>query len=473
MRRAGFALGVVPWLVCVAAALLTGVGQTRAAEPAISAGVAVADITPPIGYRMSGYFSERPSTGTHDPLQAKAIVWRQGDEQAALVVCDLCAVYATVTDPARARAQQKTGIPAAHILIAATHSHTGPLYFNALREHFHNKAVANGGSDPCETVDYPAQLTDKLVQVIADAQAAARPVRLDSGTAEQQDLSFNRRFHMKDGSVRCNPGSRNPDIVRPAGPIDPQVGVVLVRDAADNRPVASLTVFALHLDTTGGTLYSADYPYYLEQALRQSLGDRLVSVFANGTCGDINHFDVTGRQTLKTQYIGETLAATVNASLPKLKQLTQPRLAVRSEVVQLPLRTYTPDEVVLAEKAMDTLGTREKPVMDLVKAYEIMNFKWRKPGKLPALVQAIRLGDDTALVGLPGEVFVELGLAIKQASPFANTMVVELSQDCPDYVPTRKAFAEGSYETVCSCVEPGGGEMLVDSAVRLLKQLKP
>jgi len=109
----------------------------------------------------------------------------------------------------------------------------------------------------------------------------------------------------------------------------------------------------------------------------------------------------------------------------------------------------------------------------VVKAYEIMNFKWRKSDELAALVQAIRLGDDTALVGLPGEVFVELGLAIKQASPFANTMVIELSQDCPDYVPTRKAFAEGSYETVCSCVEPGGGEMLVASAVRLLKQLKP
>ncbi len=119
------------------------------------------------------------------------------------------------------------------------------------------------------------------------------------------------------------------------------------------------------------------------------------------------------------------------------------------------------------------MGTGENPFMDMVKAYEIMSFKSRKPGKLPALVQAIRLSDDTALVGLPGEVFVELGLAIKQASPFANTMVIELSQDCPDYVPTRKAFAEGSYETVCSCVEPGGGEMFVASAVRLLKQLKP
>ena len=322
MRLDWFAIGVVHWVVWLAAALLAGVEQARAAEPSISAGVAVVDITPPIGYRMEGYFSERPSTGTHDPLWAKAIVLRQGDEQAALVVCDLCALDGAVTGPARTRAQQRTGIPASHILIAATHTHTGPLYFNALREHFHKKAVASGGSDPYEKVDYPALLADRLVQVIADAQAAARPVRLDFGAAEQQGLSFNRRFHMKDGSVRCNPGSRNPDIVRPAGPIDPQVGVVLVRDAADNRPLASLTVFALHLDTVGGTLYSADYPFYVQETLQKELGPSFVSIFGNGTCGDINHIDVSsdrpqpGRE--ETQRIGQALGARVRDELPKL-----------------------------------------------------------------------------------------------------------------------------------------------------------
>lgn len=473
MRRVWLAMGVACLPFWLAAALPCGAGQAGAAESSISAGVAVVDITPPIGYRMEGYFSERLSTGTHDPLQAKAIVLQEGDERAALVVCDLCAINAAVTGPAREQAEEKTGIPASHILIAATHTHTGPLYFGGLREHFHRKAVAKDGIDPCERIDYAAFLTEKLVEAIAGAQAAAKPARIDSGTALQNDLSFNRRFHMKDGSVRCNPGSRNPDIVRPAGPIDPQVGVVLVRQAADNRPLASLTVFALHLDTTGGTLYSADYPYYLEQALRESLGERFVSVFANGTCGDINHFDVSGRRTLKTPYIGETLAATVKASLPELKPLAQPGLAVRSEIVELPLRTYTPEEVALAEQALEMIGTGKKPPMDMVKAYEIISFKYRPAGKLPALVQAIRLGNGTALVGLPGEVFVDLGLAIKKASPFPNTMVVELSQDCPDYVPTRKAFAEGSYETVCSWIEPGGGEMLVDCAVRLLQQLKP
>jgi hypothetical protein len=76
-----------------------------------------------------------------------------------------------------------------------------------------------------------------------------------------------------------------------------------------------------------------------------------------------------------------------------------------------------------------------------------------------------------AIVGLPGEIFVELGLAIKRASPFATTLVVELCNDDPAYVPTRKAFSEGSYETVNSLVAPGGGEMLVETAVRLLQEL--
>ncbi len=141
-------------------------------------------------------------------------------------------------------------------------------------------------------------------------------------------------------------------------------------------------------------------------------------------------------------------------------------------MVPLPLRPYTAAEIDWAKQTMHKLGTREVPFLDQVRAYEIMNFVDRGPGPLPALVQAFRLSDELAVVGLPGEVFVDLGLAIKKASPFAVTMVVELSQDCPDYVPTRKAFSEGSYETVCSWIQPGGGEKLVEAAIDLLQELK-
>src|SRR5690242_14327873 len=103
----------------------------------LQAGVSVVDITPPTGYRMAGYFNERLNTGTHDPLQAKALVLRQGDELAALVFRDLVGIARQVSERARELAAKKTGIPAANILIAATHSHTGPLYDGALRQYFH------------------------------------------------------------------------------------------------------------------------------------------------------------------------------------------------------------------------------------------------------------------------------------------------------------------------------------------------
>ncbi len=456
----------------IALGCILGFIASGASAVDLSVGAAAVDITPPVPYRMEGYFSERLSTGTHDPLWAKALVLRQGAEQIALVFCDLAMVPAAVTTPARRLAEKQTGIPADRILIAATHSHTGPLYASSLREYLHQQAVAKHGSDPYEKVDYPAELARKLAQAVADAHKALQPAKLEAGLARQQGLSFNRRFHMKDGSVRFNPGKLNPAIVRPAGPIDPDVGILLARRAGDRQPLALLTVFALHLDTVGGTLYSADYPYYLERSLRQSLEQGLVSLFGNGTCGDINHFDVKTRDTLKTQYIGETLAATVKAKLAELKSLDQPQLAARSRVVPLPLRPYTAAEIDWAKQTMHKLGTREVPFLDQVRAYEIMNFVDRGPGPLPALVQAFRLSDELAVVGLPGEVFVDLGLAIKKASPFAVTMVVELSQDCPDYVPTRKAFSEGSYETVCSWIQPGGGEKLVEAAIDLLQELK-
>ena len=87
-------------------------------------------------------------------------------------------------------------------------------------------------------------------------------------------------------------------------------------------------------------------------------------------------------------------------------------------------------------------------------------------------VQAFRLDKNTAIVCLPGEVFVELGLAIKYASPFRTTLVLTLCNDRPSYIPTRKAFAEGSYEVENSRVAPGTGETLVERAVALLQQLR-
>ncbi|MEX2559005.1 MAG: neutral/alkaline non-lysosomal ceramidase N-terminal domain-containing protein [Pirellulales bacterium] len=459
-------------LALVVLAALPHLDAGRLAAEEFSAGVAVADITPPAGFRMSGYFNERLNTGVLDPLHAKALVLAQGETKAALVFCDLIGISARVSDQARFEAARRSGIPAENIAILATHSHTGPLYFGGLRKYFHERAVAEHGSDPRETVDYAAELTEKLAAAIDEAHSALRPVRLSAGQAPQEPtLSFNRRFHMKNGTVVFNPGQRNPDIIRPAGPIDPDVGVLLFDDPAAGRPLAVATVFAMHLDTVGGTLYSADYPYFLERALKGRLGDQAVSLFGAGTCGDINHIDVSSQGRRSTEEIGGLLAETVLAQLPKLAAV-EAALAVRSAKVQAPLQQYPEEAVARAAAGMSKIGTRETPFLEQVEINKINALGMYESDTATLQVQVFRLGRDLAVVTLPGEVFVELGLAIKRGSPFKNTLVIELANDTPAYIPTRKAFAEGSYETVNSHIEPGGGELMVEAAVKMLKELE-
>ena len=439
----------------------------------LNVGIAVAEITPPVPYRMSGYFSERLSTGIKDPLLAKAIVLKQGDEQAALVFCDIIGISLDVSTRVRQEASRETGIPEEHIAVAATHSHTGPLYFGALRDHFHERAVEQTGTDPHEAIDYPGQLVQTAVRVIREAQAAAVPTKLQAGNGNEQRLSFNRRFLMKDGSVRFNPGQLNPNIVRTVGPIDPQVGIISFADVGSDKPSSVLIAFALHLDTVGGTEYSADYPGHMQRRLQEVYGPQFVSVFGIGTCGDINHIDVTTRGRRGAPEIGRMLAETVLETMPKLDPVAHPSLAVRRAFVNAPLQHYAPEQVTAAKEKMKFVADGKVPFLERVEAYKITALQSRPGTTLPMEVQVFRLSDDVAIVTLPGEVFAELDLAIKQASPFETTLVIELVNDTPGYVPTKRAFAEGHYEPTNSRIQPGGGEMMVETAVRLLNEIKP
>ncbi|MDA0810771.1 MAG: hypothetical protein O3C21_00040 [Verrucomicrobia bacterium] len=454
------------------AIVLAAFGRSSA-EP-LRAGVAVVDITPPVPYRMSGYFSERLSTGVKDPLKAKALVFRQGDTGAALVFCDLIGISPGVSHKAREQASATTGIPVAHIAVSATHSHTGPLYAGTLRDYFHERAAAEHGTDPHEQTDYSARLADALVKAIVNADAAADEVAITAGYATEERLSFNRRFHMKDGEVRFNPGQQNPNIVRAAGPTDPKVGLILLSKPGKNSaPMAGLVSFALHLDTTGGTEYSGDYPRFLEDTLRKSLGPDFVSLFGAGTCGDLNHIDVTVKERRSCEEIGAMLGETVAAALPGLASAGNASLAVRQRIVEVPLQVYSDEETAAALKNMAKIGKDNLPFLEQVKACTILDVRARAAGgaSLPLEVQVFRLGPELAVVTLPGEVFVELGLAIRAASPFETTLVIELTNDAPGYLPTKKAFAEGGYETVNSRIQPGGAEAMAEAAIALLREL--
>lgn len=491
IRRLLDAGDAAPQALGVAAAAREVSAARTAEEPPLRIGVAEADITPPEGFPMAGYYHERLATGTHDPLKARAIVFRDDQETAALVVCDLTGIAVDLSTEVRRRASERTGIPPGRIIVSATHSHTAPDYTRDLYEYL-GEAARKDNAPP----RYAERLIEGIVGAIARAHESAIPVVLDAGTRPQGvPVAFNRRFVMRDGSVRTWMRLDDPEVVRAAGPIDPEAGVVVVRSHADETPLAAITNFALHLDTVGGTRWSADYPYHIEQALRKRLGPDVVSVFGTGCCGDINHVDPSRRERNSTEFIGDALSANIAAALTELTRLDRPRLRVASTGVMLPLQEVAPADLPRATEFLRTARAGGRvDFFDLVGAYKAvlldqlrnptpavlaadhinwgLTRTWAGVGDhLPVEVHVIGLGADLAIVCLPGEVFVDLGLAIKRASPFRTTLVIELS-NCVEtvYVPTRAAYAGGGYEVANSMLQPGSGEMLVEAALRLLRE---
>jgi neutral ceramidase len=434
-------------------------------------GTATIEITPPVGYRMSGYFHERLSLGTKDPLIAKAMVFSQSDTMAAIVCCDIIGLSPQVTGLSRKQIGEQIGIPSENIAIAATHSHTGPLYWGVLREHFHALAIEKDGTDKAESFDYPEFLVKQLVAVVAQAKENLQAVTISAGYGFENRIAFNRRFMKKNGKVATWIGMNHPDVVGTAGPIDPEVGLLRFDSLEGNKPLASLTIYALHLDTVGGQQFSADFPYYLQRELSNEYGDQFTSVFGAGTCGDINHADTQTKKRNTAEQIGLYLAESVSKAMPGMEKVAKPALAVKREFVNAPKQYYTAEQIAQAKEDMHRVADGKFPFHKRVKACIITDLQLRPGSEIPLEVQVFRISSETAIVTLPGEVFVDLGLHIKNRSPFATTLVIELANDAPGYIPTKKAFAEGGYETINSRVVPGSGEKMAGVAIRLLNEL--
>ena len=195
----------IRWVSTLILAAVLFHGAAAHSGEAFLAGFAELDITPPVGYRMAGYFVERTSLGTHDPLLAKVMYLQQGSNRCVLVLCDLIGIPRDVADAVRARVATELKLDPSTVLIGATHSHTGPNYSGVLRDEFHRLRMHAAGRDDCEPIDYKAALIENIAKVIRAAIDRAAPVSLHAGFAEQQGLSFNRRFHMKNGTVQFKP----------------------------------------------------------------------------------------------------------------------------------------------------------------------------------------------------------------------------------------------------------------------------
>lgn len=440
----------------------------------IQAGVATVDITPPLGIPMAGYYHERGADGVLDPLFCKALVIEAGGARAAWVTVDLISVTRAVTDEARAEVERTTGIRGDRVMLSATHAHTGPEL--ARRG---ERSASMGGRQPL-AIEYTEGLPKRVAESVRLAQGRMAPVRLSLATGHCGELAYNRRYFLRDGSVGWNPGKLNPDIMLPAGPADPAVGVLYVEPATEGGPTRALATwvnYAMHPDTTGGSRLSADWPGALGRVLAAYHGAQHLTIVANGACGNVNHLDFSwgwpqggpGEQNR----IATILGAAVFQAYKDLKPLTNAAVRARSRVVDLALPGLSSREVEEARTAVAATKDDHGPnFMKLVRAYRVLDIAKRAGKPYQVEVQVLALGAEAAWVGLPGEIFVELGLAIKRRSPFPQTFVVELANENIGYIPDRRSYAEGNYEPESARCAAGSGEKLVEVASELLAELQ-
>lgn len=486
MNRAVRALGSLVSMAVVFATMAIATGfvgpsQALAQEAALKAGAATSNVTPRLGTSMNGHFVDRQAVHVHDELHARALVLDNGQTRIALVAVDSCVIERGIFDEAKRMAEERTGIPANHMLMSATHTHSGGTA----------TAVLQSEPDP----EYQAFLTHRIADAVARAANNFEPAAIAWGTGEKPEHLFNRRWYMKEGTiapnpfggttdrVQMNPPRESANLVEPAGPTDPQVGVLAVQ-SSEGRPIAVLANYGLHyIGDVGPSHISADYFGVFADRIQVLLdADRLdppfVGMLTNGTSGDVNNINFRQAAPARQRYQqSRTVAGDVAAEALRV---------LRSA-------TYHDHIVLEVRNAEVTLGVRRPNDKDLEQAKAILAAAgpgpWRKreeiyagealrladyPPSVAVPLQVIRIGD-AAIAAIPCEVFAEIGLEIKAKSPFKPTTVISLANGYNGYLPTPAQHALGGYETWrarSSYLEVDASTKIVDQLLTMLESVK-
>ncbi len=429
-------------------------------------GAAEVDITPGNGTPMAGYYNYRAVAGVIDPLFAKTIVVEQDGQRAAFIVLDLVGTTQSMVAAARLEIEKQCGLPAERVMISATHTHTGPQFPRGSMMDDISKVNLPPG------VAYNQKLPVLIAQSVGEAIAKLAPANASATVGKVEGISFNRRVIDQDGKCIWQPKKIDPATQRPAGPIDPDLGLLVFNSTgASSKPLAAYVNFAMHPTSVGGGVrVSADYPGALTKLLRERKG--MLTVFANGCCGNINHNDyLSGKPSRTTLQIGTALADVAVDSWPNLKALKTFAPRTRVAKVTLERRHFSEESIAKAKDVADRMFSEKLGTVPMAEAVCILETVAKKDVPLEVEVQAIAFSDDLAILSLPGEVFVELGLGIKAASPFKHTFIAELANGSIGYIPNRAAFPQGNYEVVSSRAEIGSGEKLVETSLTLLREL--
>lgn len=400
------------------------------------------EITPPLGCNIPGYFNERLASGVLDRLYAKALVVENGSETVAIVATDALYIPYDIRLVIVERVKEYTGIKPENVLIGANHTHTGI-------------PITPEADDPRRDNTY----LDVYARLVADCVILAHQrlecAELSFGMGEVQGISFNRNYFMKNSTPTTNPGRMNPDIIGPVDGIDPELPVLLVKDK-DGTPMGAVICFACHQDCVGGTEYSADFSSALSKELKKAYGNDFVTLFFAGTCGNINHFDVSRPSDPDDHYrrMGSTIAKEAKAVIEKAKPICGEDIKAKFELIKIPRTEVDPELVRTAEHYVATVkpipgvkiaadGT-DPDQYNLAMSKMLLAFL-EGPEVFDVPVQVIKIGD-FIMYAFPSEIFWQFGAMVKEKSPSGKNIVASLCNATFGYVPTRDMFYNTIYE---------------------------
>ena len=442
------------------------------------AGFGRTNITPPMGISISGYYIPRNADGILDDLEATALAVELDGKAVILISLDHLHIKQGLATELRGMIAKATGVEADAVFIHCTHTHTGPHLSDETDEELNKRHT-----------DF---VITRVIDAATFAMADLKPAKMGFGIGQAPGVAFVRRFRMKDGSVRTNPGVNNPDIVHPIGDIDERVSVVRFdREGAESLVLVN---FGNHPDVVGGCKISADWPGLTRRTVEKAI-DNTKCIFFNGAQGDINHvnvhpkagdlndmfidFDDVSRGYGHSKYIARVVTGGVLQAYDKVEYVDVENIDFMVKRIELPSQMPTADEIPEAIRINDLHEAgrdSELPyegmmlttvVADAARKIRLMN----GPETFGMPLSGIKIGP-VALIGIPGEPFNGIGKAIKDTEGYGLIIPCCLTNGGEGYFPMQDAYDEGGYEARSSNFKAGVAEHLITEAKTMLKDME-
>ena len=443
----------------------------------LMAGFGRVDITPPMGISINGYFNIRKADGVLDPLEASCLALSCGDKAAVLLSLDNLGIPQAYMAPMLTAICDATGLPREAVFIHCTHSHTAG-------------AIGAKWEEPLN-IAYQKSLATLLSQVAVEAIADRKPAKMGWRTAKAPALAFSRRFRMKDGSVRTNPGIGNPDILEPLGGPDDQFRLLRFDREKDSLV---LMHFGMHPDSVGGCKFSADWPGFARRTFEQAIPGTK-AIFFNGAEGDIGvqnvfpqsgdmndltlDFDDVFRGYGATRRYGRILAGTALQIYDIVQYVDVETLCFARRPVRIPANVPEASQLPLAKEYADLHNAGRDDLIPytgmqlttvVAEALRMMRLA-DGPEHFDMELSGLALGP-VALVGIPGEPFAGISLGLQTPEQFGTVFATCNTNGYEGYFPMQEAYDEGGYEARCSNFRPGVAELLIREGRALLECLK-